>query len=215
MTNDTDVRRANESRGVSRRTLMKGAAWAAPLIALAAAAPAYAASGTVPAKGLNGWVTVQRNCVFSNTYSLDGTGGSGFVTGSTSDRGIWLFAGTPAAISGATMLVYLSRSDLSFTNGSGTGWTNLVRSAADDGSAPANGFYAYKATYSGTWTYKHSNNGYVDNNGNPQSDVWVANGRPKWTTNLGGQCTEITSYIRRTVTVDGSTYSFVRGPVTA
>lgn len=215
MTNDTDVRRAYESRGVSRRTLMKGAAWAAPMIALAAAAPAYAASNTVPAKGLNGWVTVERNCFIGSTYSLDGTQGSGFVTGSSSDRGIWIFAGSAAVISGATMIVYLSRSDLTFINGSGTGWSNLVRSPGDDGSAPASGFYAYKATYSGTWTYKHSTNGYVDNNGNPQSDVQVANGRPKWTADIGWQCSQITSYIRRSVIVDGTSYSFVRGPVTA
>lgn len=34
-----------ESKGLSRRTLMKGAAWAVPVVAVAAAVPAYAASG--------------------------------------------------------------------------------------------------------------------------------------------------------------------------
>ncbi|QUY63661.1 hypothetical protein [Gulosibacter molinativorax] len=37
-----------ESKGVSRRTLMKGAAWAVPVIAVASASPAFAASPDSP-----------------------------------------------------------------------------------------------------------------------------------------------------------------------
>lgn len=44
MTTHTDLHPA-ESTGISRRTLMKGAAWAVPAIALVSAAPAFAASG--------------------------------------------------------------------------------------------------------------------------------------------------------------------------
>ncbi len=212
MTDINDVRSARNQAGISRRTVMKGAAWSAPLLVAAVAAPAYAASDKVPAKGLNGWVEVGRSCGFgTNTYYLDGTKGS-FHTGGTKDRGIWLFAGPAAAISGATMIVYLSKSDLSFTNGSGAGWSNLVRSSADDATKPANGFFAYKATYTGGWTYQTGN--FVDNNGDPQTQVWVANTQPKWTDDLGRSCDSITSYIRRIVTVDGTTYSFLRGPVT-
>ena len=43
------------AEGLKRRTLMNGAAWAAPVVTLAAAAPAMAASLRVD-PGLNGWV---------------------------------------------------------------------------------------------------------------------------------------------------------------
>lgn len=213
MTDNNDVQSARQSAGISRRTVMKGAAWSAPLLVAAVAAPLAAASGKVPPKGLNGWVTVSLDCDNGNRYRFDATQGS-FVNGGTSDRGIWLFAGPTASISGATMIIYLARQDLSFTNGStGTGWTNLVRSSGDDGTAPS-GFFAYKATYSGGWHYNPTPPPYVDNNGDPQTQVWVADDKPRWTTNVGNSCNQMTSYISRIVTVDGTVYSFVRGPVT-
>ncbi|WP_251445753.1 MULTISPECIES: hypothetical protein [unclassified Microbacterium] len=212
MTDMNDVRSTRNQAGISRRTVMKGAAWSAPLLIAAVAAPAYAASGKVPPKGLNGWVELRRNCD-NNTFVIDGTGS--FTNGGTNDRGIWLFAGnTPApVISGATIIFYINKSNLTFTNSSGSGWSNLVRSSGDDGSSPASGYYAYKTTYTGTWTY-HTGN-FVDNNGDPQTQVWVADSQPKWTASLGQSCPSLSAYARRTVTVDGSSYSFVRGPVGA
>lgn len=48
MTDNNDVQSARPSAGVSRRTVMKGAAWSAPLLVAAVAAPAYAASQCTP-----------------------------------------------------------------------------------------------------------------------------------------------------------------------
>ena len=47
----------------SRRTLVKGAAWSVPVVAVAGAAPAFASSPPIPPRGMNGWVTLSRsNC---------------------------------------------------------------------------------------------------------------------------------------------------------
>lgn len=60
--------------GITRRTVMKGAAWAVPVIALASSAPAFASS--IPANGLDGVFTVDRNC----SDTLTQQGGSMSVT---------------------------------------------------------------------------------------------------------------------------------------
>ena len=39
-----------QTAGISRRTIAKGAAWAVPVVAVAAAAPAMAASGGPPTR---------------------------------------------------------------------------------------------------------------------------------------------------------------------
>ncbi|WP_460468473.1 hypothetical protein [Calidifontibacter terrae] len=131
---------------------------------------------------------------------IDGKGS--FTGGGSTDRGIWVFVADPAAtITGAAIIFYLNKSSFSFTNGSGAGWSNLVRSTVDDISSPASGFYAYKTTYSGTWTY------------NSTYKAWVANGQPYWSATIpGGSCSSVTAYARRSVTTNGKTVEFVRGP---
>ena len=183
-----------------RRTLVKGAGWSVPAVALSAAAPAVAASSDIPPDGLNGWVTLQRQCGgWGADFIINGRGN--FTGGGNNDRGIWVFIADPnATIENATIIFFFNKSDLVFSNGSETGWTNLVRSTSDDANRPANGYYAYKATYSGRWTY------------NATFKAWVANSDPYWSADLS-PCTTVTGYARRSVVTNGKLVEFTRGPV--
>lgn len=196
---DSNVASMSKSE-VKRRNLVKGAAWTVPVVAVAAAAPMAAAS-PIPPRGLNGWVTLRRNCSQNPNFRIDGLGN--FTGGGANDRGIWTFVNDPnATLTNAEIVFFFNRSNLSFTNGSqGGGWSNLVRVQALDGTSPANGYYAYRATYTGTWTYF------------PQYQAWSADGDPYWSTNIGSCNSGISGYARRTLTVNGETITFTRGPV--
>lgn len=185
---------------VSRRTLAKGAAWTVPVAAIAVAAPSVAAS-PIPPRGMNGWVSVSRSCIRTYEYQIDGRGQ--FTGGGDNDRGIWTFVDDPnAIITDARIVFFLNRSDATFNNASGTGWSNLVRTPGRDGEQPTTGFYAYEATYSGSWTY------------HPVHGAWVANSQPYWQWNmLFGTCSTVMSYAQRTLTVNGETITFTRGPI--
>lgn len=186
--------------GVSRRTLAKGAAWTVPAAAVVAAAPAMAAS-PIPPRGLNGWVVLRRNCSQNPNFRIDGRGS--FTGGGANDRGICTFVDDPnATITNAEIVFFFNRSDLSFNNGSQPGRSNLVRMPALDGTSPANGYYAYRTTYNGTWTYF------------PQYGAWSADGDPYWRVRSNiDPCRTVRAYARRTLTVNGETITFTRGPV--
>ena len=86
MTDINDVRSTRNQAGISRRTVMKGAAWTAPLLLTAVAAPAYAASPPVVLpKAFSSWGTTGgsisgRNCTGSSgryTWWIDNTSSSG------------------------------------------------------------------------------------------------------------------------------------------
>ena len=163
---------------------------------MAGGAPALAAS-PIPPNGLNGWVTLSRRCQQGDDFFIDGRGN--FTGGGANDRGIWTFVDDPDAnITFAQIIFYFDRSNLSFTNNSGAGWSNLTRASSLDGGAPG---YAYVTQYTGSWTYY------------AESEAWVANTDPYWSSNLGSGCAEITAYARRTITVNDVTVSFLRGPV--
>lgn len=186
-------------RSVERRTLVKGAAWATPAIAVAGAAPAMAASGQPPPRGLNGWVGIGRNCWNTNWLQVDGRG-------SYPNRGLWVFTTADDKPQSARLTFFFDRNDLTFTNGSGTGWTNLVRDPARDSETPAAGFYAYTATYTGAWTY-------YDQWGTA-NDRWEATQDPHWYSRTSG-CGQIEAYARRTVIYsDTDSITFTRGPIT-
>ena len=187
--------------GVSRRTLAKGAAWTVPAAAVVAAAPAYAAS--IPPRGLNGWVTLRRQCQSGDDFFIDGRGN--FTDGGDNDRGIWTFIPDPnAEPTSGEIIFYFNRSDLTFSNGSGSGWSDLTRYPAGDSTRPASGYFAYRTTYTGDWTYF------------PAHEAWVADSDPYWTSNLNtesGDCRTVRAYARRSITVSGETITFTRGPV--
>lgn len=180
----------------TRRQLVQGAAWSVPVVALASAAPAHAAS-PIPLRGMNGWVLLTRQ---SCTFSIDGRGN--FTGGGSSDRGIWTFVDDPdAEITGGVITFFFNRSNLSFSGGS-NGWSALVRDTAKDAQAPATGYYAYTTTYNGGWRYE------------ARYGAWVATGQPYFTSTIPSRCNDgIRGYARRTLTVNGETVTFTRGPV--
>lgn len=184
------------SDALKRRTIVKGMAWTVPVVTMATATPAFAAS-PIPPNGLNGWVNLEKSCTYDH-FTINGQGN--FTGGGDNDRGIWVWVNDPTAtISGAKITFFFAQSNLTWTNSS-TGWSGLTRTPADDDpSLP--GFYAYTTTYTlNTWTW------------NAQHGAWVANGQPFFRRSLSG-CPTVTAYARRTVTVNGETVSFRRGPV--
>lgn len=191
--------------GISRRTVTKGIAWAAPAVAIAGAAPAYASS-PIPPNGLNGWVQLSRRCdIFGNYVRVDGRG-------SYPSRGLWTFVPDPEAdIEIATITFYFNRDNLSFTNGSGwgSGWSNLVRNPAEDATAPATGFFAYTTTYTGGWTW----NPRMQGPGGMDPGGWEASNDPLFTASRAGCGGAISAYARRSITVNGETVTFLRGPI--
>lgn len=190
---------STNTSGLSRRTIVKGAAWSVPVVAVAGAAPAFAAS-PIPPRGLNGWVTLSRSCGRTE-FSIDGRGL--FTGGGTSDRGIWTFVDDPNAdITHAQIIFWFDRDGWTFTNGNGSDWSNLTRMNPQP-SPPAQGYVAYVTTYTGGWTYF------------PQHEAWVADTDPYWyTRDMPGRCTRrVRAYADRSITVNGETVAFRRGPV--
>lgn len=187
---------------INRRNVVKGAAWAVPAVTLAAATPAFAGS-PIPPNGLNGWVEVRRSC-WSNTLTIDGSG-------DYPQRGLWTFVPDQnATISGAKITFFININNLTFSNSSQNGWSNLVRDQTSDGLSPANGHFAYTATYTGGWTYDSS---LPSPDSNQPNGGWLADGDPEWVASLDG-CPFVSIYARRELTVNGETVVFTRGPVT-
>ncbi|PWJ27315.1 hypothetical protein ATK17_3506 [Branchiibius hedensis] len=187
-------------RRVSRRTLAKGAAWTTPVLLVGVVAPPASAS---PQPGLQGWVDVGKSCnaSFAMTLTIDGTG-------SYPDRGLWVYNAQPAQISNAYITFY-------YPSGLGTiAWTAASGNSnwsvpAVDATAPViAGYTAYTTRYSGTWTY------HATGTDGPYS---TADGDPKFTATVAGAGTYcrngVSVYARRTVTVNGTVYTFLRGPV--
>lgn len=202
---DSNVASMSKSE-VKRRSLVRGAAWAMPVAAVVAAAPSAAASPPPP-RGLNGWVTLSRDCTRTDEFQIDGRGT--FTNGGTTDRGIWTFVEEGNIPVSATIVFFLSRSDASFTNSSASGWSNLTRDAGLDSAAPAPGFFAYTTTYTGGWTWFPP----ITTGTGQRDGAYVANGDPYFLWNMN-TCNTVTAYARRSITLQyNETITFTRGPV--
>lgn len=192
-----------------RRTVVKGAAWSAPVIAVGTAAPALAASPLPP--GLQGWVTVGKDCNNSgnDVLTINGTGGNGAEPPDTGTRGLWIYNTTNSTtIANARITFYFPNSvaPLTWTAVSGnSGWTVPVVSTVDP---PIAGFTAYTTYYSGGWEFRDLNPGTAN-------DFTRAIGRPNFQASkeISSCGSTIQVYARRTVTVNGQTISFIRGPI--
>lgn len=199
---------SQSNTSVRRRSVVAGAAWAAPTIAIGSAAPAMAASRR---PGLQGWVTVGKNCSrdSNDVLRIDGTGGNGAEPPNTGTRGLWIFdTSNVTQIENARITFYFPSSlgTLSWTTVSGnTNWSAPVVSTVDP---PIAGYTAYTTYYSGGWQFRDLTPG-TDN------DYTRATGRPNFrASQVINNCgSAITAYARRTVTVDGETISFIRGPI--
>ena len=173
-----------------RRSIVKGAAWAAPAVLATATIPAYAAS--MPA--LNGWVLNTTSCSSSTrmTYTINGQG-------NYPDRGLWVSNAPASATIGTTKITqYISNAagQPQFQKG-GTAneWSNLVY----DPAAPAKtGYRAYTTTFSGTWQYNATNK------------LWFPSTLPYFTTTVGKCITALQVITARFVTVNDRVYSFER-----
>ncbi|QNF93458.1 hypothetical protein [Janibacter sp. YB324] len=185
---------------VRRRQVVKGAAWTAPVIVMGTAAPAQAASPPPP--GLQGWVTVGKNCG-TDRLTIDGTGGNGAEPPNTGTRGLWIYnttASTQIANPRITLYYPSSLGTITWTAVSGnSNWSVPVPSTVDP---PIAGYIAYTTFYTGGWQFR-SAYGYSR-----------ASGRPNFQASVNISCSgTIPIYARRTVTVSGETISFIRGPV--
>lgn len=162
MTDVTDVQSAQKSTGISRRTIVKGAAWAAPAIAIAAAAPAFAASNSVNApKAFSSWGTTSgsvscRNCNGSSgkyTWNIDNTSSSNL-----SYHGV-LIPNATATLLGKTLTNVINIYWLPFNSGSVTGsgqpQNTLLAYDASRGTVTGPGgktYYAWVTTFAGPVT---------------------------------------------------------------
>ena len=95
------------AEGLKRRTLMNGAAWAAPVVTLAAAAPAMAASLRID-PGINGWVSnspVSRGgCDW--TLEVNSAPSATPVTPDGAPFGLYLYDVQPTAVISNASLTY-------------------------------------------------------------------------------------------------------------
>lgn len=192
-----------------RRDIVKGMSWVAPIVLASTAIPAYAASQntTKPCKESYYWANLAPPQApaprfFQSTVQhrlIPPTGGLWVGGVKTTDK-----------ITSATVTFYVPTS-LGALN-----WVN-TRLAADPTYVPVwstpkvdttvpqrSGYTAYTMRYSGGWTY------------NSADKTYIAEVPPKFTAKITyATCTPgITAYATRSVTVNGTVYSFTREPVT-
>lgn len=115
---------------VNRRTLAKGMAWAAPVVALASAAPATAASYRID-PGINGWVLNSPTSLGSCKYTLEvdstlsGNGPDG------APYGLYLYNVQSTAVISNAVLTYwiIGNQTATWVKNSGHSrcWSNAVR----------------------------------------------------------------------------------------
>lgn len=141
---------------VSRRILVKGTCWAAPVISIAATAPAVAAS-PVPKLAVSGRATWNKtwypeaadpnnyqNYKIFSTISGTTTPGNGYCVNNTSSL---------TTIQDFVVTFYLPDSSMSFSSGpAGTnGWSTLTRDTSlASKSYNSKTYYAYTTRYAGT-----------------------------------------------------------------
>lgn len=175
----------------NRRTVVKGAAWAAPAIVSSAIIPAYAAS-LKPA--LDGWLNNKTSCYTGQEnmlYSFDGRG-------TYPTRGIWVSgSNSTAKITNVKITQYISTAagKLTFRVGATSQWSLLTF----DANAPAkSGYYAYTTTFSGTWKFDTSNK------------IWFPSTLPFFQASSGTCVRSLQVITARQASVDGVVYTTER-----
>lgn len=199
---------------LTRRSLVKGAAWAVPVVAVAAAAPAAAVT-IVKDPGINGWVTTNteggwfNNCrktVTVNSQS-SGTGPDG------APFGLYIYdvnvSPNPDVITNAEMIYWIpsnltgtpSWSTLSGHSNCWSGPTDLGNHVKPDG-----------ITYRGyKWTYTCSidpNDAVEGSDG--ESRLFLGNFHVQGSYRLSGNCWTYNYWAERRVTINGDVNCFQR-----
>lgn len=182
-------------------------AWAAPAIVGVSALPAFAASAP---PGLQGWVTVRKNCAYYSPtqtqilVTIDGQG-TRYPNGI---YGLYVHNVTsPTSITAASITFYLPNAigDATWTReGNDQGWSTPALVSSDQ-----SGYKAYVTTYTGTWT------SYPASGGRPA--YTIATGVPRFEGSAliprsNGYCGPdgLTVRAKRCVTVNGNNICFSR-----
>lgn len=147
---------SQKQSGISRRTIVRGAAWAAPVVAMANAAPAFAASTpTPPRSGISGWMTWGVGCSwktgkFTQTYTT-----SSVKPQNPDPNTTYGLIAAPTkvgdTIENGAIIFWVSVPGLSWTAGSGSSqsWTVPV-STGTTRTQSGQTLYGYKTTLTGT-----------------------------------------------------------------
>ena len=187
-----------QQSGPSRRTLVKGAAWSVPVVAVGSAAPAMASS---PDPGLNGWVLISR---FYSGWPrsrchirYDGYNG-GASHGGGVRLGFWVWDATAAEITEPPSLTIHLPYEVTWSFAAGSSGWSLPNYVGTSG-----GFHLYRTTYSGTYTDTINSDGYPE---------VVLDGRPHFTGATGRwSCpTDRSQKLTRRVGIDGEIIEFTR-----
>lgn len=149
---------------INRRSLVKGAAWAAPVVATSAAIPAYAASQCTPDPSIftrnfyhynSAWDNggyVQNGSYTYKFYSFDSTkGDTAYGTIDTCVLGLC----EDSVVTDFKVTLWVPFSSLTFNYGPGnyTAWSPLVRDTSKSSSTVDRiTYYAYTTTYGGSLT---------------------------------------------------------------
>lgn len=184
----------------ARRTLVKGAAWAAPAVTIAAAAPTLAASSPPVRKdpGINGWVSTSYRRTSGCTWSLEVDSTlSGTNTPDGAPFGLYLYDVEPNAIITSPSLTYWVIGDQNATwsslAGHSTCWRFQGRGAL---TRKADGLQ-YRPY---TWNYTCPvNPGDVS----PDGRLRLGNFHVRTSvTQPSAHCQDLTFWVQRTITID-------------
>lgn len=129
----------SETRGPSRRTVARGAAWSTPAVIVAGAAPAAAASPPVVFTHRSSWHWYSNNFPYCSR-------GDGLTLSTTSNATGASFTSTKTttSITEVSATFYFARNDITWTaiTGDSGCWTTPTATGATSG-----GLYAYLTTY--------------------------------------------------------------------
>lgn len=196
-------------RAVTRRTIVKGAAWSLPVISVAVAAPASAATlnpPVVPDLSLNGWIQHNREgngryTVYGNPTQNPPALPAGFTPAAVpTPWGFYVLGATPAnTITNARLINWYSSdiSPFSPVAGSSPLWSTPTYAGTRDFGGVT--YYGYQTNYLGTWTQIGSD-----------MHAAASNFAFEGTFSAAGA---FSLYTQRIVNVDGTDISFTRGPV--
>lgn len=183
-----------------RRTIVRGAAWSVPVIAMASAAPRAAASGPIdpgppPPLALNGWVLVTGHSDYS--LQIDGS------FKGTEEPGLWVEGTTGTeTITNASVTLCFSRKVGDWYAGKKSSklWTTPTYIGTNVIASTGQAVYSYKFTYIGPWV--------VAPGRSYANDIEFTFHTKK---SVGKKPLAI--WARRSVTVDGAPIVFDRGPI--
>ena len=194
---------SQNSSSTTRRTVVKGAAWAVPTISVGTLAPRLAASLRI-VPGINGWVSNSPESLGNCSHRLE-VNSNPSNAGSTPDGapfGLYLYNVQPGAVITNPQITYWI-----IGNQTAASWTNL----AGHGSCWGNASRGTPQTKSDgllytpyTWTYSNSpscalNPANVDGNGR----LWLQHFRSRASfTQPSDRCNDVTYWTQRRITID-------------